>query len=58
MSRESESEDITFKFRKVYTEFGDVNTVIDIFVGDEEVVYGARTLSEAIEQFDYEDYEL
>lgn len=54
MSRESESEDITFKLRKVYTESGAVNTVIDVYIGDEEIVYGARTLAEAIEEFDYE----
>ena len=53
MSNEAKSEDITFKLRKVYTEFGAVNTVIDVYVGNEEVVYGARTLSEAVEQFGY-----
>ena len=53
MSRETESEDITFKLRKVYTDCGDVLEVVDVYIGDREVVYGADTLAEAIEEFDY-----
>ena len=53
MGREAESEDITFKLRKVYTDYGAVLNVVDIYVGDREVVYGARTLAEAVEEFGY-----
>ena len=45
-------QDVSIKV-KTYKDDGVTEKTISIFIDDEEVVYGAPTLKEAIQQFDY-----
>ena len=53
MSNTYEYQSIEFKVRTRTLEDGERVKTISIFVNDEEVVYGAESLEEAIKQFDY-----
>ena len=49
---EPKYEDISFKVKTDYYTDGSSHQSISIFLGDSELVYGARSLKEAIEVFD------
>ena len=53
MSSAYNYKNIEFKVRTRTLEDGTISKTISIFVDDEEVVYGAYSLEEAIALFDY-----
>lgn len=52
MSGEYKYKDLHFKLATFRTDEGNVHRTVSVFVDDEEVVYGAPTLEEAVALFD------